>query len=49
MILDNIGKITSGILVAIMLYFWFFKKDALKNYWKEKNAEIEAKINQKYQ
>lgn len=47
MILDNIGKITTGILVAALVYIFIFKKEWLKNYWEEKNREMEEKYNQK--
>lgn len=39
-ILDNIGKITTTILIAVLMYFFIFKKDALKKYWDDKNAEM---------
>lgn len=42
-ILDNIGKITTGILVAVLVYIFIFKKEWLKNYWNEKIQEIEEK------
>ena len=46
-ILDNIGKITFGILLAVFGYFWFFRRDSLVNYWNDKNREIEEKIAKK--
>jgi len=46
-ILDHIGKVTLGIIVAIFAYFWFFKKASLVNYWNDKNREIEEKIAKK--
>jgi membrane protein DedA with SNARE-associated domain len=46
-ILDNIGKITFGIILAIFGYFWFFRRDSLVNYWNDKNREIEEKIAKK--
>jgi len=42
-ILKYIGWIFTGILVCVWLYFWNFKREALKNYWHEKNKEMEAK------
>ncbi len=46
-ILDNIGKISLGILVVVFGYFWFFKRVSLMNYWNDKNHEIEEKIAKK--
>lgn len=43
MILDNIGKITTGILVTVLVYIFIFKKEWLKNYWEEKMKEVEEK------
>jgi hypothetical protein len=42
-ILKYIGWVFTGILVSVGLYFWNFKRDALKTYWAEKNLEMEAK------
>ena len=47
MILDNAGKIMLVIIGSIFAYFYFFKKDTLKQYMADKQAEIEAKIKQK--
>lgn len=47
-ILDNLGKIMLGILVIVFGYFWFYKKETLKQYIRDKQNEIERKIeNQK--
>jgi membrane protein DedA with SNARE-associated domain len=43
-ILDNLGKITLGILLLVAIYFWFYKRDTLKQYIQDKQSEIEAKI-----
>lgn len=42
-ILKYISWIFTGILVWVLWYYWYFKKDAVKKYWKEKNLEMEAK------
>ena len=47
MILDNAGKIMLVIIGSIFAYFYFFKRDTLKQYMADKQAEIEAKIKQK--
>lgn len=44
MILDNMWKITTVILLLIALYFFIFRRDSIKAYWNEKNKEIEEKI-----
>ncbi len=44
MILDNLGKIMLGILVVVFGYFWFYKRDTLKQYMQDKQSEIEEKI-----
>lgn len=46
-ILDNLGKITLVILGFVFAYFYFFKRDSLKNYMRDKQMEIEDKIKQK--
>jgi membrane protein DedA with SNARE-associated domain len=43
-ILDNLGKITLIILAAVFAYFWFYKRDTMKQYMRDKQSEIEAKI-----
>jgi membrane protein DedA with SNARE-associated domain len=47
MILDNLGKITLVILGLVFAYFYFFKRDSLKTYMRDKQMEIEDKIKQK--
>jgi len=47
MIFDNFGKITTVLLLVVGLYFWFYRRESLKEYWRDKNAEIEAKIQKK--
>lgn len=44
-ILKYFGWFFTGILVSIFAYYWFFKKEVLLKYWKEKNADMEAKYN----
>ena len=39
-VLDNLGKVMMGILVAVFAYFYFFKRDSLKSYMKAKEKEI---------
>ncbi len=46
-ILENIGKISMGILIAVFGYFWFFKRETLIKYWNDKNREIDEKIAKK--
>ena len=48
-VLDNIGKISLGILIVVFGYFWFFRRASLVNYWNDKNREIEEKIAKKQQ
>ncbi len=43
-ILDNLGKIMLGILILIFAYFWLFRRDSLKGYFRSKQQEIEDKI-----
>lgn len=49
LILDNLGKIMMGVLLAIIFYFYFFKKESLKNYMKAKEREIIEKEMRKQQ
>lgn len=46
-ILDNLGKIILGILIITFTYFWFFRRESLKQYMRDKQAEIEEKIQKK--
>ena len=46
-ILDNLWKIMLGILVGVFLYFYFFKRELLKQYMKEKEEEILEKERRK--
>ncbi len=43
-ILDNLGKIMLGVLIVAFIYFYIFRRDSLKWYIKDKQAEVEAKI-----
>lgn len=45
-ILDNFWKITSAVIIIILLYLWFFKKEAVKQYWIDKNNELNEKLSQ---
>ncbi len=47
MILDNMGKIMLVVLGGVCVYFWFFKKETMKQYIKDKQQEIEEKIAKK--
>ncbi len=42
-IVTFIGYIILGIMASIFVYFWFFRRQSLINYWQEKNKEMEAK------
>ncbi len=44
-ILDNISYILIWIIIFVVLYIFFFKKKEFKEYLKEKNEEIDEKIN----
>lgn len=43
-ILDNLGKIMIIILGLVFVYFYFFRRDFLKEYMKDKQQEIQDKI-----
>lgn len=38
-----IGYILLWIITCVGLYFWFYKRESLVNYWHEKNAEMQEK------
>lgn len=44
MILDNIGKIIFVILGGVFVYFFFFKKETMKQYLRDKQQEIESRM-----
>jgi membrane protein DedA with SNARE-associated domain len=46
-ILDNIGKILFMIFGGVFVYFFFFKKETMKQYFRDKQREIEEKIAKK--
>lgn len=46
-ILDNLGKIMMVILGLIFAYFYFFRRDSLKQYMYDKQQEIQDKIDKK--
>jgi len=43
-ILDNLGTIMMIILGLVFAYFYFFRRDSLKQYMQDKQQEIEEKI-----
>ena len=43
-ILDNLGKIMLALLGGVFAYFWFFRRETLKQYMRDKQREIEEKI-----
>jgi len=43
-ILDNLGTIMMVILGLVFAYFYFFRRDSLKQYMQDKQQEIEEKI-----
>lgn len=44
-ILRYIWWVFTWILVWVLTYYWYFKRDAMLKYWREKNLEMEAKYN----
>ena len=46
-ILDNLGQIMLVIFALVFVYFWFFRRDSLKRYMRDKQREIEEKIEKK--
>lgn len=46
-ILKYIWWIFTGIMIIILVYFWFFKNDSLREYWREKNKELETKMRER--
>lgn len=43
-ILDNLGKIMLALLVGVFGYFWFYKRETLKQYMRDKQEEIEERM-----
>lgn len=43
MILDNIGKILTLLMIVVIAYLFLFKKASLQKYWRDKQTEIEEK------
>ena len=43
-ILDNLGKIMLVALGGVFAYFWFFRRETLKQYMRDKQREIEEKM-----
>jgi membrane protein DedA with SNARE-associated domain len=46
-ILDNIGKILVVIMGGLFAYFFFFRRETLKQYMQDKQTEIEGKMTRK--
>lgn len=46
-ILDNLGQIMLVVLALVFAYFWFFRRDSMKQYMRDKQREIEDKIAKK--
>lgn len=46
-ILDNLGTITTTLLVIFIAYMYFFKRESMKAYAREKEAELNRKIEKK--
>jgi membrane protein DedA with SNARE-associated domain len=46
-IVKYIWWIMTGIMLAILGYYWMFQREKLMNYWREKNKEMEAKYSKK--
>ena len=42
-IIKYIGYILLGIMLSVFLYFFICKRESLKEYWREKNLEMEKK------
>lgn len=42
-IIKYIGHIMLGIMWALFIYLWLYKKESLVSYWQEKNKEMEEK------
>lgn len=42
-ILKYLGWVFTGIIVSAFWYYWFFKREAMLKYWKEKNLEMQQK------
>lgn len=43
-ILDNLGKVMTVFLVGTIAYFYFFKKEFIKNYMRDKQNEMTERI-----
>lgn len=46
-IVQYFWKIMLAVIMLIITYLWFFKRDFLKAYWQEKNVEMQKKYEQK--
>lgn len=46
-ILDNLGKITLGIIIVVFGYMYFFQRVKLTTYMRDKQFEMEEKIREK--
>ncbi len=43
-ILDNLGTVMTVLFVGMIGYFYFFKKEFIKTYMRDKQNEIETRI-----
>lgn len=43
-ILDNLGKVMTFLLIGVILYMYVYKRDFLRTYMRDKQAEIDARI-----
>lgn len=46
-IIDNIGKILGIFAICVIAYLLIFKRESVKQYWREKELEIEEMEKQK--
>ena len=43
-ILDHLGKIMLGILIVVIAYIYFFRREKFGTYMREKQQEIEERV-----
>ena len=43
-ILENLGTVMTVLLIATIWYFYFFKKEFLTNYMRDKQSEIQERL-----
>lgn len=46
-ILDNFWKVSTGLIIAIAIYIYLFKREGFKQYMRDKQQEIIMKSEQK--